>query len=316
MFAKSQHLDGHTVPGDLLQRQFERLPVGRSHQYARQPLAAAQRDVVEHVAVDVAVLVDLRFREDREAHVTQRLHPWANDVGATCGDVGEDGRLGLQRDLRALGGQLRRAGQQPPAEGVEPWPVRGGGPAAEDRTEAHVQIGRAPDQQHPRRRLCRLHRRWGCFFYVTDVFGQAHGRFSQSNSATALPACWALPSYLVTGRCTEIGSVSDAATRRSRGSASPTSAICSAYPAWSVAACNTPPVSSRSAISATVAGCSSRRLWWRAFGQGSGKNSRTPVSESGPNMCSSTSTPSPRTSRTLVMPSRSMALSSWASPRR
>ena len=46
---------------------------------------------------------------------------------------------------------------------------------------------------------------------------------------------------------------------------------------------------------------------------------RTPAprsATSGPNMCSSTSTPSPRTSRMLVTSSRSIALSSWASPRR
>ena len=55
----------------------------------------------------------------------------------------------------------------------------------------------------------RRHRRRGHLFYMPDVFGEAHGRFSQSNSATALPACWALPSYFVTGRCTEIGSESD-----------------------------------------------------------------------------------------------------------
>src|SRR5262245_59350692 len=106
--------------------------------------------------------------------------------------------------------------------------MRGGGPAPEDRAEAHVEVRRVPDQQHPGRRLCRQCRRRGYIIYVPDVFSEAHGFFSQSNSATALPACCALPSYFVTGRSTEMGSGSDEVTRRSCGSASPTSAICSA----------------------------------------------------------------------------------------
>ena len=145
----------------------------------------------------------------------------------------------------------------------------------------------------------------GNFADLLDVIGEAHWCTLMAVSPRAIrrrrcPRAGPWSSYFVTGRVhRDRQSVRSAVTRRSRGSASPTSAICSAYPAWSVAACSTPPGRSRSAISATVAGCSSRRLWWRAFGQGSGKKTRTPVSESGPNMCSSTSMPSPRISRTL-----------------
>src|SRR3954462_1989215 len=227
MFAKSQHLDLHAFAGDLLQRQFERLPVGGGHQHTGQALAAPKRDVVEHVAVDVAVFVDLRFGEDREANVTQCLHPRSNDVGATWGDVREDRRLGFQRDIGARDGQLGGARKHPPAEGAESGPPRGGGPAAENRAEAHVQVGCVPNEQYPRGCLGGHHRRRYLFFYL-DVVSDAHGCFSHSNSATALPACWALPSYFVTGRWTEIGRASWSVARRSRGSASPTSAICSA----------------------------------------------------------------------------------------
>ena len=75
-------------------------------------------------------------------------------------------------------------------------------------------------------------RRLGDLAKSVDLFGHAHGAFSQRNSVTALPTCWAFASYFVTGRRTEIGSSSASSdTRRSSGSASPTSAICSAYPA-------------------------------------------------------------------------------------
>ena len=35
----------------------------------------AQRDVVEHVGVDIAVLIDLRLGEHRETHIAQALRP-------------------------------------------------------------------------------------------------------------------------------------------------------------------------------------------------------------------------------------------------
>ena len=57
-----------------------------------------------------------------------------------------------------------------------------------------------------------------------------------------------------------------------------------------------------------------RRLWWRAFGHGSGKKMRTPSRDSSPNMRASTSTPSPRTIRMLSMPPRTTAPSNFANP--
>src|SRR3954452_19025960 len=298
MFAKSKHLNRGTRTGDVLERLTERLSVSRGHQQPGQPFVAAKGDVVEHVDVDVTVFVDLGFGEHRETHVTQGLDPWPDDVGAARGDIGENGCLGLDGDALVAGGQLGGAVEQPTAQRVESGPVCGRRAAADDGAEAHVEIGCVPDQQDasgPGRQRRRL----------DDLLGDAHaGSFSQTSSATALPASRALPSYLVTGRATETGRPSAAVTRFSRGSASPTSPICSAYPSWSVAACTMPPGRSRSAIRATVSVCSSLRLWWRALGHGSGKNTRTPVSESGSNMCSSTSTPSPRTRRMLLTDSR------------
>src|SRR3954464_6852699 len=310
MFAKSKHLKRGPRPGDVLERLTESLSVSRGHQQPGQPFVAAKGDVVEHVDIDVTVVVDLGFGEHRETHVTQGLHPRPDDVGTAGGDIGEYGGLRLNGDALVAGGQLGGAVEQPTPQRVEPGPVCGRRTAAEDGAEAHVEIGGVPDQQD----ACGAGRQSRC---LDDLFGDAHeGSFSQTSSATALPASRAFPSYLVTGRATETGRPSAAVTRLRRGSASPTSAICSAYPAWSVAACRMPPGRSRSAIRATVSVCSSLRLWWRAFGHGSGKNTRTPVSDSGPNMCSSTSTPSPRMRRMLLTASRSIALSSWASPRR
>ncbi|CPA04129.1 Uncharacterised protein [Mycobacterium tuberculosis] len=61
-----------------------------------------------------------------------------------------------------------------------------------------------------------------------------------------------------------------------------------------------------------VAGCNRRRLWWRAFGHGSGKKTRTPHNESGAIKCCSTSTALPRISRMLIPsePTLSIAQSS------
>ena len=57
-----------------------------------------------------------------------------------------------------------------------------------------------------------------------------------------------------------------------------------------------------------------RRLWWRAFGHGSGKKIRTPASEPGAIMRCRTSTPSPRTMRMLSTPPRTAAPRSFARP--
>src|SRR4051794_28972573 len=130
MFAKSEYLHLGAVAGDLLEWLTERLPVGGSHEHAGKAFGATQGDVLQHVAVDVAVLVDLGFGEDRESHVAQRFDPRPHDVGATWGDVGEDGGFRLQRDggfatVGPLLREFRGAGEQPAAEGVEPWTMRG-----------------------------------------------------------------------------------------------------------------------------------------------------------------------------------------------
>ena len=310
------------VAGDVLQRRPERLAVGRGHQHAGQTLAAAQRDVGQHVAVDVAVVVDLGFGEDRETHVTQRLDPGADDVGAAGCDVGEDGGLGLHRDLRvepADRSAVRASSQRPSASKrgrcaavgrpprIDPSPMSRLG--ASHTRSTRCGVGLAP--RRFRRRGTSGPSACSC------VFGHAHGRLTQSSSVTALPAWRALPSYLVIGRCTEMGRL---LARLGRGAAGVRrrrprrSARRSPRGRWRRAAPRRAAAGRRSARRSS--GCSSRRLWWRDLGHGSGKNTRTPVSDPGPTMCSSTSTPSPRTSRMLATPSRSIAPSSCARPRR
>ena len=75
MFAKSEHLNTNAGVCNLLERLTERLTVGRGHHQRRQPFGTPLLDVGQHVAVDVAVLVDLRFGEDGEP----RLVPVAPD---------------------------------------------------------------------------------------------------------------------------------------------------------------------------------------------------------------------------------------------
>ena len=232
MFAKSQHSYRHAGARDVLQREPERLPVSRGDQHPGQSFSASQRYVGQHVGVHVTVLAHLRLGEDGKPHVAQRLDPGPNHLRTTGGDVGEHRRLRLTRHLRAPCGQLGGLGQQPAAQRVEPWPVRRGGPATQDGSQPHVEVGRIPDQQYPFGRRLHVHVRGSGGGRIPDGFvDHGHGCLTHRNSVTALPACRALVSYLVIGRCTDIGSAEVSApnpTRRNSGSASPTSAICSA----------------------------------------------------------------------------------------
>ena len=126
---------------------------------------------------------------------------------------------GSSRDVVRAGPPPRRCGPATSAQCIESWPFQRGGPAAQDGSQAHVQVGRVPDQQHApslwadiehggARQTHGCADRWGrrC---GGRLVGQAHGRvLSQSNSVTALPASCALLSYLVAGRTTEIGRLS------------------------------------------------------------------------------------------------------------
>src|SRR6202012_3191 len=166
-----------------------------------------------------------------ESDVAQRIDPGPHHIGAAPGDVGEHGGLGFSRHVAPVDRHFGCAGQQPAAERVEAGPFRRGGPPAEDGSQPHVQVWRIPDQKYAtsRRRhvgsgvVGQPHRGAGFFF------SEAHSqRLSHKNSVTALPATWALPSYFVTGRTTEIAVSAWASSLVSLGSASPTSAICSA----------------------------------------------------------------------------------------
>ena len=70
MFAKSDDLHADAGAGNFFQRLPKRLAIGGGHHQRRQPLLPPAFDVGQHVAVDVAVLVDLGLGEDREPHVT------------------------------------------------------------------------------------------------------------------------------------------------------------------------------------------------------------------------------------------------------
>src|ERR1700722_19659460 len=235
MFAKSKHLDGYPATRDFLQWQPERLAVGGRHHQRRQTLLRALRDVREHVAVDIAVLVELGLGEDRESDVAQRIDPRPHHISAARGDVGEHRRLRFGRHFVLAGRHFGGASQQPTAERVYAGPSRRGGPPAEDGSQPHIQVWRIPDQKYATSRRRRggrgvfgRHDRGAVFF-----FSEAHGRvpserLSHKNSVTALPATRALPSYFVTGRTTEIAVSAWASSLVSLGSASPTSAICAA----------------------------------------------------------------------------------------
>ena len=95
---------------------------------------------------------------------------------------------GSAGDVVAVGRDLGGAGQQPAAERVEARAFQRGGPPAQDRSQAHVQVGRVPDQQHAaarrasdpgRRTLGRVDR---SSVRLMVAF------LSQRNSVTALPA--------------------------------------------------------------------------------------------------------------------------------
>ena len=121
----------------------------------------------------------------------------------------------------------------------------------------------------------------------------------------------------VIGRRTEIGSpASSGRTRRSHGSASP---------AWRSARRSRRGRSRRAGRRPAATGRRSAP-WSRAAaaaacdagtsGHGSGKNTRTPVSDPGRSDARARPPRHPRISRMFLTPSRSMPPSSWASPRR
>ena len=210
------------------------------------PSAAPLIDVVQHVAVDIAVFVDLGFGEDSKPDVAQRVHPGPHHFGAAWGDVGENGGLGLE--LRGAGrpaSWLRPQRCGPVATG----PARRSGvvparwPPAQDRTQAHVEVRRVPYQQKTLSRLVRCRAgiagespaRWRqvrlCAFPRSGSWLSISGRCSQQQFGDG--AAGLLRLGLVFGGGPDDGDRQSAArsagsTRTSRGSASPTSAICSA----------------------------------------------------------------------------------------
>ena len=212
------------VPGTLDRR--------RRHHDSGEALAAPELDVLEHVRIDIAVLIDLRLGEHRETHVTQRFDPRADDIGAAGRDVGEDRRFGLER-CRCSVRTAPRCGR-----------------AASDR-ERRIAAGRRRWGGHRgwRRGPCRdwgrprpeapawgggshavVERRFRRRHVVGLLFADAHALiFPQMSSVIALPTLWALSSNLVTGRSWVIGDSQSSAV--SSGSALPASAIHSAYSA-------------------------------------------------------------------------------------
>ena len=145
---------------------------------------------------------------------------------------------------------------------------------------------------------------------LSALRASAHRRFSQSSSATALPECRAFVSYLVTGPVTEMGSpafgVHASQPRLGVADLGDLFGITRVIGSGVQHPAGPQPVGDQGEGGpfATAGVCGGAPS---ATGLG-----RTPAprSANGANMCSRTSTPSPRTSRILVTPSRSTPLSS------
>ena len=123
------------------------------------------------------------------------------------------------------------------------------------------------------------------------------GRRRNMTSCTTWPFSRPCRSNFVTGRKSGRGAQPSALVLASSGSAPRTSSICSAYGSQSVAQCTSAPGASRETASRTNAGWIIRRLWCRAFGHGSGKNTRRPASDAGGSMSRSSTTASPLPAR-------------------
>src|SRR6185437_4165589 len=137
--------------------------------------------------------------------------------------------------------------------------------------------------------------------------------FSKSRSQTPCPRLRPRRSNLVSGRHGGRGA-KPSAVLRSPGVPASTASTCSAYSCQSVATCNLPPGASRETASAANDGCTSRLLWWRFFGQGSGKNTWIAASEPSGTMPRRTSTASCCTMRRFVSPSSSTRRSRLPTP--
>ena len=95
---------------------------------------------------------------------------------------------------------------------------------------------------------------------------------------------------------------SGAARFENPGWAPSTSSMCSAYGSQSVARYSRPPGRSTRWTSAANPGWTSRRLWWRFFGHGSGNQTSTSSTLAGASRCSSTSSASAIATRTFPSP--------------
>src|SRR5271163_3616662 len=147
MFAKSDDLDLSSVARHLFQWLTKRLPVRRGHDKRRESLLAPQFDVLEHVAIDVAVLVDLGLGEDGKSPVTQCFYPRSDHVSAAWRDIGEDRGLGFDHHTRAVAADLCGTCQKPTTKCVEPGTFQGCGAAPQNRAQAHVEVRCVPYQQ-------------------------------------------------------------------------------------------------------------------------------------------------------------------------
>src|SRR6266571_1513315 len=122
--------------------------------------------------------------------------------------------------------------------------------------------------------------------------------FLNTRSHTRCPSLRPRVSNFVSGR--EPALAKSEAVLISEGSDKNTSSICRAYSSQSVQAWTMAPGFIFEASSAANGAWMRRRLWWRFFGQGSGKKMCTPSSASGAIMCCSTSTASCWMTRTFA----------------
>ena len=286
VLAESEHLNGDSGCCDVLERFAEGLTVGgRDHDSRRGPrrcrVARCASSMSASTSVSSSTWAWRKRRNPRYAMLRPTAGPHRRCPGAILVKTVASG----SSVAAARCGEFRGAGEQPAAQCVESWPVGGGGAAAEDGAETHVEVGGVPDQQDPlgvarltdRRRVRRGPTTSSSGSCPTDAHASDLPP-DELGDRSCRPDVPCPRTWSPDARGSSDDSRSSAvkprlgvarprrSTRRNRRGRWPRAELRRGF--------------RRSAISANVGPCSSRRLWCRALGQGSGKKTRTPAKDS------------------------------------